>query len=206
MRFSLSDDEVACLGEGQALVRDDVLPSAQLDACRAEAAQLAAADALRPAGIGQEATRTAHVRGDHILWLEPGASAHPHLDGLHALFEAIREALNREAWMGLRRFELQLACYAPGARYVRHKDTLHRSPLRRVTAILYLNPADWRPEDGGQLELWAAGAPPDAPPAQALLPLGGRLVLFRSEAVPHAVAPTTRPRYAVTAWYRSDPG
>lgn len=202
----LSDPEVAALGAGRAVVREAVLPPARLAACRAEAERLADAGGLRAAGTGHGAAQHPDLRGDQITWLEADMPAFPHLSALWPFFEALRGALNRDAWLGLRRFELQLACYPPNTRYVRHRDALRGDPRRRLTAILYLNPTDWRPEDGGLLEIWEDGA---GTPSQALVPGGGRLILFRSEALLHAVSPT-RPsaprRLAVTAWYRSDEG
>ncbi len=47
-----------------------------------------------------------------------------------------------------------------------------------------------------------ATATTTTPPAIATAyPLAGRLVVFYSESVPHAVLPTFAPRYAVTVWY-----
>ena len=87
--------------------------------------------------------------------------------------------------------------FPPGAGYVRHVDTIRSDPRRRITATLYLE-RDWRPDDAGAL----AVVEPNG--ERELLPLGGRLVLFRSDVVPHEVRPTRRLRTALTAWFGSE--
>ena len=67
----------------------------------------------------------------------------------------------RTSYTGLPRFEGHLACYPPGsAGYSRHVDRHHTDfsqtshSHRVVSAVLYLNPAGWEPEDGGQLRIY----------------------------------------------------
>src|SRR5262249_34925648 len=134
---------------------------------------------LRAAAVGRE--RHAGVRGDDIAWLDD--------DGR---FEALRLALNREAWLGLDRFELQAARYQAGAAYPRHRDAFRGGPSRRITAIWYLN-SEW--SGGGELRLHLPEGPLD------LAPLFDRLVVFLSEELEHEVLPATAERWAVTAWY-----
>jgi hypothetical protein len=80
---------------------------------------------------------------------------------------------------------------------------------RQLTCLFYLN-KDWEPEDGGQLRVFT--------PTGAFIegggnlfnfwgcngydiePLFGRLVIFRSEIVEHAVLPCHRERMALTLW------
>jgi SM-20-related protein len=102
-------------------------------------------------------------------------------------------ALNQEAYVGLRSFDLQLAHYAPGAHYEKHLDAFPGDDNRRVTAIVYLNPA-WTPADGGLLRLHVA------PPVD-VEPTLDRLVVFRSAVVPHEVLEAKADRWALTAWY-----
>lgn len=196
-----TDRELEQLGAGAALVRDGVLRPGALAAGAAAMAELHAQGALDPASLGRSREHRPELRGDLTAFCSELALPRP-LRGLWQSFEALRLALNEQAWLGLQRFEVQLACF-PGnnARYVRHLDAFagpdgRPRPGRRITAVLYLNP-DWQPEHGGQLRVWEPGGVRD------LAPLGGRLVLFRSEALPHAVLPTTAHRYAVTAWYRA---
>ena len=66
---------------------------------------------------------------------------------------------------------------------------------REFSVILYLND-DWTKKDGGQLRIYHRdGRTVD------VLPKGGTLVLFRSDAIPHEVLPGHRIRWAVVAWY-----
>jgi SM-20-related protein len=140
------------------------------------------------------------VRGDAIAWLEPDEAA-PELAALCATFSGVRDALNRQAFLGLDRIEVQVARYpGDGAAYSRHRDAFPTPPggrpNRRVTAIYYVNPG-WRPEDGGALRLHADAGSVD------VAPLLDRLLLFLSERVEHEVLPARAPRRAVTAWIRA---
>jgi SM-20-related protein len=101
--------------------------------------------------------------------------------------------LNERAWLGLRRFDLQLARYQPGAKYVRHRDAFPGDDNRRITAIVYLNPT-WAEPDGGKLRLFVD-------PIVDLEPRLDRLVVFRSELIEHEVLPAHAERWALTAWY-----
>ncbi len=97
---------------------------------------------------------------------------------------------------------------------VRHADASPSSPGRTITALLYLNPPDWRcQEDGGALALYSCGRVvcgsggaeglAGGEPATLVAPLGGRLLVFRSE-LEHEVLPVHRERHSVTLWlYRA---
>lgn len=151
---------------------------------------------LRLAGTGRKRHADPTIRGDAIGWLSDQAASATRT-ALLDHFEAWRGELNREAWLGLRRFEVQLSCYpAGGARYDRHRDALPGGKNRILTAILYLN-RDWVPAQGGTLRAWT----PDG--VVEVSPEGGRLVLFLSERVPHEVLPVWGARYAATGWYRA---
>jgi Rps23 Pro-64 3,4-dihydroxylase Tpa1-like proline 4-hydroxylase len=102
--------------------------------------------------------------------------------------------------------ECQLAYYPAGdaqSRYERHRDAFPLDDLddceqRRLTAILYLNPQDWKEVNGGELELHER-----RPVGIRLLqPLGGRLVVFFSGAIDHAVRLCHRERFALTLWWK----
>jgi SM-20-related protein len=152
-------------------------------------ARLAETTQLTPAGVRRSRELDSAVRGDVTAWLDDSP--------LHAAFEALREHLNRTAYLGLARFDVQLARYENGAAYARHRDAFGGSSgisNRRVTAIVYLNEA-WRPEHGGQLRLHVEPAVVDVEP------LLDRLVVFLSEQVEHEVLPVHAPRLAATAWF-----
>lgn len=142
------------------------------------------------------ARRNIAERGDEIAWLDDGAGG-PGLAALRTRFDDLGAALTHQAYLGLRRREIQVARYpGDGARYARHRDTFRDAagPQRRVTAIVYLN-AGWIPAHGGLLRLYLPGGPLDVAPRL------DRLVVFLSERVEHEVLPAYAPRWAVTAWF-----
>jgi SM-20-related protein len=200
--FALTDAEIRALDERGWFLRDGVLgPSVSLGVHGAVEA-LAAAGGLRPAGLGRGAAHRVDpaVRGDAIAWVEP-ERVPAGLAALWAVFLALRDALNRDAYLGLDRMEVQVARYpGGGAAYDRHRDAFPAPPggrpNRRVTAIYYANPA-WRPEDGGALRLHPGGGSVD------VTPVLDRLLVFLSERVEHEVLPARAPRCAVTAWFRA---
>jgi SM-20-related protein len=211
--FVLADAEVRALGAHGWFLRDDLLGRPVAMGVRDAIEALAEAGRLRPAGLGREAARRLDeaVRSDVITWVTPDDA--PELGPLWNTFLALRDALNRDAYLGLYQMEAQAACYPAGAAgYRRHRDAFAATPgarpNRRVTAIYYANPG-WRPEDGGALRLYrergdgtdAAGRPTDAEPVD-VAPLLDRLLVFLSERIEHEVLPTRAPRWAVTAWFR----
>lgn len=192
----LADTEVRALGDGNATVHDGWLGPELALAVHRDVEGVAAAGRLRSAGVSRGAGHRLDpdTRGDAIAWLVPEAAG-PALAALLGRFEALRAALNRDAYLGLERFEVQLARYpGGGARYRRHRDAFPGRSNRRATAIYYVNPA-WRPADGGLLRLYGPDGPRDVEP------ILDRLVLFLSERVEHEVLPTAAPRMAVSAWF-----
>lgn len=193
--MELRDDEIAALGTRGFFVRDSFLGPERAGTIHAEARACVEAGALKPAGIRRGADRTedSSVRGDFITWIQPEPGA-----ALRTLWEAFTElghALSAGAYLGLGRFDLQLAHYpGGGARYVRHRDAFPGQSNRRVTAIYYANP-DWRLEHGGVLRLYPDEAPLDVAPTL------DRLVVFLSERLEHEVLPAHAPRLALTAWF-----
>jgi SM-20-related protein len=199
---ALTSGEVMALGERGYFLRDGVLGSIAARAIHTAVEALASAGRLRPAGVSRGTTYRVDpaTRGDRIAWLDPD-DVPAELAGLWEWFLALRDALNRDAYLGLDRLEVQAARYpGDGAGYRRHRDAFTASPGtvsgRRVTTIFYANPA-WRPEHGGLLRLHL----PDG--AVDVAPLLDRALVFLSERVEHEVLPTWAPRCAVTAWFRA---
>ncbi|MCA2979441.1 MAG: 2OG-Fe(II) oxygenase [Myxococcaceae bacterium] len=194
-QLTLSAEEIALLGERGYFTRGAFLGPAAALAAQAAAARLVRAGALKRAGVrrgGQHRLDDA-VRQDSITWLDE-AVEDAALREVQARFEALRQALNEGAYLGLRRTELQLAHYpSTGAVYQRHRDAFPGDDNRRVTAIVYLNAA-WEPAHGGALRLYVD-------PPLDLAPALDQLVVFRSEVVEHEVRPSFADRYAITAWY-----
>jgi SM-20-related protein len=184
--------DAATLAAGGVVVRDGFLGGAWAGLVYRVAHGFAESGALRAASTGKERTIEPDLRGDQVGWLDPGG---PGLGTLFARFEALRAALNAASDLGLTRFEVQLARYAGGARYARHRDAFANDNQRVATAIYYLNPG-WTPAAGGQLRLYTAEGTVDVEP------ILDRLVLFLAEKVEHEVLPANQPRLAITAWYR----
>lgn len=188
--------EARALGEGRALVRGGALPLPWVEELLAAARRLEARGALTPAGVGRDGHLDPRVRSDRTTWVEPDGGGEPALAAVWGWFDQLRLALVEATWVSMPRFAVQLACYpGGGSHYARHVDALPGDPNRVITAIVYLNPA-WAPGDGGALRAWE----PDG--VRELAPLAGRLVVFRSEVLPHAVLPVWAERWAVAAWYR----
>jgi SM-20-related protein len=195
LELVLSHADVAALGDGEVLVRDGLLGDGAAAAIADELAAIAAT-ALRPAAIGGRASAPRldrAERGDELAWLERAASG-PALAALWRAFDAIGAALRRDAWLPATRFEVQLARYAPGARYTRHRDAFGGGPSRIATAIYYLN-AGWRAEHGGALRVHRPRG------ARDISPQLDRLALFLSDRVEHEVLEARAARLAITAWY-----
>lgn len=165
------------------------------DECRRREAE----GALAPAGVGRGEAQAVRegIRGDQIQWLEAGQSAV--CDDYLQLMDELRQALNRELFLGLEEFECHFAFYPPGAFYQTHLDRFRDDDSRCVTAVLYLNP-DWQAEHGGALRMhFADGAQSDIPP------LAGNLVVFLSGEFPHEVLETQVDRLSLTGWFRRCP-
>jgi SM-20-related protein len=152
---------------------------------------------LAPAAVGRGPTQEIRegIRGDHIQWIEPNDSAP--CDAWLGIMDSLREALNRGLFLGLEDFECHFALYPPGSVYLRHLDRFRDDDRRMVSAVLYLNDADWAPEEGGQLRMYLAGER-----EHDVQPIGGSLVVFLSGEVPHEVMPAQRNRLSLTGWFR----
>jgi SM-20-related protein len=136
----------------------------------------------------------AAIRGDRIAWLEDSAAL-PAEQRLRVALEELRLAMNRRLALGLFEFEGHYALYPRGARYARHRDRFRDDDTRVLSCVLYLNDA-WSSADGGQLRLHLANTVRD------VMPHGGTLVVFLSEAFDHEVLPASRDRVSLTGWFR----
>ena len=152
---------------------------------------------LAPAAVGRGPSQEIRegIRGDRIQWIEPG-EALP-CDTYLSVMDSLREALNRGLFLGLEDFECHFALYPPGSVYLRHLDRFRDDDRRMVSAVLYLNDADWSEADGGQLRMYLQGDT-----AFDVQPIGGTLVVFLSGEVPHEVMPAQRNRLSLTGWFR----
>ena len=151
-------------------------------------------------GKGDQKQVRAEIRSDEVLWMDPTA-----LSPLQAIFwekiEELKQVLNRRCFLGLKSFEGHFARYPIGSFYKRHLDQFHAVPHRIVTVILYLNDS-WTEADGGQLRMYFPQED-GSERVEDVLPLGGRLVVFLSEEIPHEVMPTRKERISITGWLRN---
>lgn len=181
--------------------RHVILPDAVSAACwqalRTEAAQLQAVESFSDARIGRAGgmQQEKRIRGDALCWLEPDMPA----GGAYLRWmEGLREALNRELYLGLAEFEAQYAHYPVGAFYRKHVDRHRDSNARVVSAVLYLNP-EWPADAGGEFVMFD-----DADREWFRLPpRAGTLVLFMSADMPHEVLPASRERWSIAGWFRT---
>jgi SM-20-related protein len=183
-------------------VADDALPASLAQELRLEALKRWQEGLFHPAHIGSQLAnrRDAGIRGDNICWLEAG-DPHPSVAGFYAWAAQLQSLLNREFFLGLKWLECQFARYDCGAGYARHVDQHTASPARKISVVLYFNP-DWQPAHGGELCLYE----PDSPNTEIMRiePRLGRLAVFRSDTIPHAVLPSLSERWSLTGWFRSD--
>lgn len=151
-------------------------------------------------GKGDQKQVRAEIRSDEVLWMDPTA-----LSPLQAIFwekiAEVQQVLNRRCFLGLKSFEGHFARYPIGSFYKRHLDQFHAVPHRIVTVILYLNES-WTEADGGQLRMYFLQED-GSERVEDVLPVGGRLVVFLSEEIPHEVMPTQKERISISGWLRN---
>lgn len=150
------------------------------------------------AGIGTAHQHTIDnsVRGDYIRWIDPKNALPPTQIYLNLMQNCINY-LNQCLYVGIRDFEAHFAYYPPGTFYKRHLDQLRINDHRRLSFILYLNP-HWQPGHGGELRLFLPN--PTGEVQKDIEPVGGRLLVFRSDLLEHEVLTTTTNRYSITGW------
>ncbi len=177
---------------------DDDIPPDWRKSLRESGQTLWEAGQFHDAQVGKHASRQQNtdIRGDAICWVDTHAplfSQHPFFTFLAEL----RQTLNQRYYLGLRSEEFHFARYDSGFGYKKHLDQHRNSQHRKISVVLYLND-DWTAEDGGELCLY------DLEHVTSLLPLPGRLVIFRSDLVWHEVLPTLKTRWSLTGWFRDD--
>lgn len=149
------------------------------------------------AGVGQGQQHRVQdtIRRDEVFWLdELLANATQQL--LWLKINALKQALNRELYLGLKDFEGHYASYPRGGFYARHRDSFHRDEARCVSVIIYLNPL-WKTKDGGQLRVYTPGHDTD------IAPLAGTLVCFLSHELEHEVLLSHKNRLSFSGWFKT---
>lgn len=155
-------------------------------------------DEFDPAGIGALAEH--HLdqsrRGDHVYWLDSNVDTN-----LSPVFELIHELigkLNRYCYLGIADFESHLAYYPVGTFYEKHVDQFKARSNRLISMIIYLNEG-WKSGDGGELKLFFDNE------EKLVEPIAKRIVLFKSDVLPHEVLKTNVGRYSLTGWLLKNP-
>lgn len=194
----LNPFETVSLGLSGFFFRDNLLGPQLAREVRAETKRYVKNGALRPAGIGQGGQRHESIRSDNLCWMEKH-QAGPAVRELMKEFDTLRTTINRQFYLGLDRFEMQLAHFPSGSLgYKRHLDAFRgrNERNRRLTAIYYLNP-NWQPGHGGELAIYLENQ------ELHVEPVADRLVVFFAEQLEHAVLPTEMERLALTAWFHA---
>jgi SM-20-related protein len=150
---------------------------------------------LTKAGIG---TASQHkiapdVRGDYIKWIDD-PNEPDQLAFFHARLNEFIAFLNLHYFAGVKDFEMHYTYYPVGTHYKKHIDQLKINGRRMFSFVLYLND-NWTNDNGGKLRIFKENET-----NIDLEPLAGRLVIFRSDSIPHAVLTVNKPRISITGW------
>ncbi|EKO3979720.1 2OG-Fe(II) oxygenase [Vibrio fluvialis] len=148
-------------------------------------------------GRNDDLQRETTIRSDKIQWLSQNM-AQPVQDYLERM-EQIRQAVNRDFFLGLFEYEAHFAKYEQGDFYKKHLDAFRGQENRKLTTVLYMNEA-WQPADGGELKIYDL----DDQLIDTVAPVAGRLVVFLSEKFPHEVLPTHADRVSIAGWFRTN--
>ena len=175
-------------------IADQFLSQTELQDILSLAAFQNASGNFKKAGIGKMQHHQVNegIRGDYIQWVDKGSSPPAMRTYLERIDELMRY-LNQALFLSLKDFEVHLTIYPAGAFYKRHLDQFKSDDHRKLSVICYLN-KDWSEDDGGQLRIYRPEGSLD------VLPVAGRLVCFRSDALEHEVLPARRPRLSLTGW------
>lgn len=162
--------------------------------------------AFKPAAIGKSGEKEIiqEIRSDQIHWLDENDAS----EMVNAWFERIHllsATLKEQLFLPIKRFECHFAHYPYGTFYKKHLDAFRLSEGRILSVIGYLTP-NWQLGDGGELLIYDHKIKPASkqPVIKTIEPLMGRLVILRSDTVPHEVAFSKKDRYSITGWLRQD--
>lgn len=181
-------------------VRDSFFPTQLCLSLRSEIQDLKRQDRLRKSSIGRahQQKRVPVVRGDYIQWID-NLDLRPTPATFLSICKTLYTDLGRHMYQPFNAFESHYAFYPKGTRYQKHLDRFQNSNDRVLSLVLYLN-QDWQPLDGGELEIYKESDPSVV--ETLVTPTLGKLVIFLSGRIYHAVRPTLKPRYSVAGWVR----
>jgi SM-20-related protein len=187
----LIDNEYGCCN-------DFILPET-VDGLSANIQRLSESESMKPSGFGNKTDfkKDNSVRGDKINWIA-GESTNPFEAIYLNKIEKFILYLNSTCFTAITSFESHYSSYEKSSFYKRHIDQFKNEKGRKYSIVLYLN-EDWKMEDGGLLSLY-----PKAGEQINISPLGGRMVLFRSDEMEHEVNPSfTRTRNSIAGWLKN---
>lgn len=147
-------------------------------------------------GTGNLKQEALAIRNDSIFWLNETEASDLQRKYLEAMNE-LKDALNRELYLGLREFECHFAHYKTSGFYKKHLDQHQGSNKRVVSAIFYLN----EPVSGGELVIYSKDDPDKI--EATIKPKPGSFVCFLSNQIYHEVLPTESERFSLTGWFRT---
>lgn len=156
------------------------------------------AGAFKNAGIGALGDHQidASIRGDQVYWLDSKN------DGVFSLFlekiNLLVQLLNQYCYLGISDSEFHLAKYPAGTYYKKHVDEFKGRSNRVISVVFYLN-QNWQVADGGQLKIYLDEV------EKIIEPIAGRLVLFKSDLLPHEVLTAHKDRKSITGWLLKKP-
>ena len=187
------------LAENDWVILDGFVPDNLLSVSRNFLKERLALEEFKQAGIGalNDFRIEKSIRSDEIFWLERNRDLE--LSGFFALVDEAIAHLNRLCFLSISGSEFHLAHYPPGSFYKRHLDQFDFRSNRLISVVFYLNEF-WKPEHGGELRLHESDGT-----YQDVAPLPGRMILFKSEAVPHEVMLSNASRYSITGWLLHHP-
>lgn len=154
---------------------------------------------MKPSGFGNKIDfqKDKTIRGDKINWIGEESTNKFELIYLKKIEKFIAH-LNRTCFTSIKNYESHYATYEKRSFYKRHLDQFKNEKGRKYSIVLYLN-QDWKEEDGGILSLY-----PNEKKQINISPLGGRMVLFRSDEMEHEVhASFTRDRSSIAGWLKN---
>ena len=223
----ISQKDIDALSTKGYVVIPDFLPRDLVDELRDDILQLRTGGAFREAKIGQDSTNNLNksIRIAETCFISRNRpeltritgedSVRDRSSGLYDILDGLCDSLvdlcwkESEAKLDKSLTELLYAYYPTGGFYRRHRDAIPNSAsvLRKYSLLLYLNRDGWDPKsDAGQLRIHLDGGGDELPEGVEpnfidVDPLGGTLVLFKSELVPHEVLDTNSERFALVGWY-----
>ena len=223
----ITQQDIDSLSKKGYVIIPNFLPRELVDELRDDILQLRSGAAFKEAKIGQDSTNSLNKsiriaetcfigrNRPELTRITGDDSVRDRSSGLYDILDNLCDNLvdlcwkESEAKLDKSLTELLYAYYPTGGFYRRHRDAIPNSAsvLRKYSLLLYLNRDGWSPEiDAGQLRIHLDGGGDELPANTEpnfidVDPLGGTLVLFKSEIIPHEVLNTNSERFALVGWY-----